>query len=205
MFAIFRHHPNKDLADLAEKHMHDDLRPEDRARLHKAASQVQTHATIGSLLGVGLGLAMAWRIRQNRQQLFNAFRMVAKPVEVVFANGRREPVPDLEPLLRPTLWGDIATYTAFGLGGFMLGGETGLLTGSAAATRTITRDRHSWKRIEDAFRNFQIDVLKRQMEILEREAKERAAGGRESEADSTSSWESLKDHASGMVSTLKPK
>ncbi|KAK3947427.1 hypothetical protein QBC32DRAFT_354334 [Pseudoneurospora amorphoporcata] len=197
MFAIFRGHPNKDLAELGEKHMQHDLQPEDRARLRKAASKVSTHATVGSLLGLGLGLAMAWRIRQNRQQLFNAFRMMSKPTEVVFANGRRETVPDLEPLLRPTRWGDIATYTAFALGGSMLGGETGLLTGSAAATSTITRDPISRQRIENAFRLFQIDVLKRQLNGLERESKE-------SEPSSMDSWERLKDQAGGMVSSLKP-
>jgi hypothetical protein len=206
MFAIFRGHPNKDLADLGEQHMQHDLQPEDRARLRKAASKVSTHATLGSLLGLGLGLAMAWRIRQNRQSLFNAFRMMSKPTEVVFANGRREPVPDLEPLLRPTRWGDIATYTAFALGGSMLGGEMGLMTGSASATRTITRDPDSRRRIEEAFRLFQVDVLKRQLNALEREGKERNADSsrrRESEADSTYSWERLKDQAGGMVSSLR--
>ncbi|KAL0466103.1 hypothetical protein QR685DRAFT_119697 [Neurospora intermedia] len=206
MFALFRGHPNKDLADLAEHHLQHDLQPEDRERLRKAASKVSTHTTIGTFLGLGLGIALAWRIRQNRQQLFNAFKMMAKPVEVVFANGRREPVPDLEPLLRPTRWGDIATYTVFGIGCSMLGGETGLLTGSAAATRTITRDPESRKRIEDTFRLFQIDVLKRQLEMLEREVKERggAAGRKETDSEFASSWEKLKDQAGGMVSTLKP-
>ena len=89
MFALFRGHPNKDLADLAEHHLQHDLQPEDRERLRKAASKVSTHTTIGTFLGLGLGIALAWRIRQNRQQLFNAFKMMAKPVEVVFANGRR--------------------------------------------------------------------------------------------------------------------
>ncbi|KAK1778659.1 hypothetical protein QBC45DRAFT_413492 [Copromyces sp. CBS 386.78] len=197
MFAIFRGHPNKDLAELGEKHMQHDLQPEDRARLRKAASKVSTHAMLGSLLGLGLGVAMAWRIRQNRQQLFNAFRMMSKPTEVVFANGRRETVPDLEPLLRPTRWGDIATYTAFALGGSMLGGETGLLTGSASATRTITRDPISRQRIENAFRLFQIDVLKRQLNGLERE-------GKEGETSGMDSWERLKDQAGSMVSSLRP-
>lgn len=88
----------------------------------------------------------------------------------------------------------------------MLGGEMGLMTGSASATRTITRDPDSRRRIEEAFRLFQVDVLKRQLNALEREGKERNADSsrRESEADSTYSWERLKDQAGGMVSSLRP-
>lgn len=84
-----------------------------------------------------------------------------------FADGRTEPIPDLEPLLRPSRWGDIATYTLFSISGLFLGGETGLLTGSASARRTVRKDPESKARIEKAFRKFRAEVLRKQADALE--------------------------------------
>jgi hypothetical protein len=53
-----------------------------------AATTLSTHATIGSLLGLGLGVAMAWRVRATRVRMFQAFRAVEKPQWVKFADGR---------------------------------------------------------------------------------------------------------------------
>ncbi|KAK3328661.1 hypothetical protein B0T19DRAFT_462310 [Cercophora scortea] len=214
MFAIFRGHPHDDLARIGEEHMQSDLNVHDRERLKRAAAKVSTHATIGSLLGLGLGIATAWRIRNNRLALYNAFRVVSRPTELVFANGRREPIPDLEPYLRPTLWGDAATFGAFMTGGLFLGGETGFLTGTAAAGRMMNKDPESRRRIEDAFRLFQADVLRRQLDLLEKkrkgEKKKRGVGsagiGEQEEwegEDSGGEWERLKGQASGLASSLR--
>jgi hypothetical protein len=48
-----------------------------------------------------------------------------------------------------------------------LGGETGLLTGTASATRTITKDPEAKERIEKAFKNYRIDALKQEVKQLE--------------------------------------
>ena len=80
-----------------------------------------------------------------------------------------EAIPDLTEMLKPSTAGDIATYFFFSAGGLFLGGETGLLTGSYAARRTILKDEESKKRIEKAFRGFKIDVLKKEVEELEKQ------------------------------------
>lgn len=80
---------------------------------------------------------------------------------------RVEAIPDIAPLLKPTTLGDIATYFFFSAGGLFLGGETGLLTGSASASRTITRDPESRARIEAAFRKFRADVLRKEADDLD--------------------------------------
>ncbi|KAK3686225.1 hypothetical protein B0T22DRAFT_518813 [Podospora appendiculata] len=215
MFAIFRAHPHDDLARIGEEHMQSDLNVHDRERLRRAAAKVSTYAAIGSLLGLGLGVATAMRIRSNRLALYDAFRVVSRPTELVFANGRREPIPNLEPYLRPTLWGDAATFGAFMTGGLFLGGETGFLTGTAAAGRMMNKDPESRRRIEDAFRLFQADVLRRQLELLERRRKgerkkigtgsagigEREEG--EWEEGEGGEWERLKRQASGLASSLR--
>ena len=93
MFAIFRTNPTEDLAKIGEEHMQKDLQPSDRDRLRKAAGKVSTHATIGSLLGLGLGIAMAYRIRSNRVAVYNALKVVSRPTELIFANGARGTSP----------------------------------------------------------------------------------------------------------------
>jgi hypothetical protein len=122
-----------------------------------------------------------------RVAYFNAFRAVEKPVEVRFADGRTgmsnthrqtlkagepnkssiEPIPDISAKLSPSRWGDAATYFFFSVGGLFLGGEIGLLTGTASASRTVTKDPESRERIEKAFKNYRIDVLKREIQQLQ--------------------------------------
>ena len=164
------------------------LTQDDRKTLERAASKLSTHITIGSLIGLGIGVALAWQIRTNRVKLFNAFKAMQKPTHVKFADGREgafsvsvptsyhhiltplasiEAVPDITPLIRPTKAGDIAAYGFFSVAGLFLGGETGLLTGAGSARRTISRDSAAKERIEKAFRAFRADVLRKEIEMLE--------------------------------------
>ena len=69
-------------------------------------------------------------------------------------------------LRRPTFV-DVAAYVFFPLSGLFLGGETGLLTGSVGAMRTMSKDPESRKRIEDAFRKFKADVLRKEADELD--------------------------------------
>lgn len=77
-----------------------------------------------------------------------------------------EKIPDLTDKLTPSRWGDAATFALFSLGGLFLGGELGLITGSASATRTMMKDPESRRKIERALRNYRIDVLQREMQRL---------------------------------------
>lgn len=88
-FAAFRKNPRSDeLAELAEKHLQHDLRDSDRAVLKESAAKVSTHATLGSILGLGLGVFLAYRLRRGRANVFNALRAAEKPTHVQFADGR---------------------------------------------------------------------------------------------------------------------
>ena len=78
-----------------------------------------------------------------------------------------EPIPDVTEQLRPSKWADAATYFFFSLGGVFLGGELGLITGTASTSRTITKDPEAKDRIEKAFRNYRLDVMKKEIESLE--------------------------------------
>jgi len=122
---------------------------------------------VGTLVGLSLGAYLAYRLRANRARMFQAFRTSEKPTHVRFANGREEAIPDITPLLKPTTFGDFATYSLFAAGGILFGGELGLLTGSVFARRSIMGDPDTSRRVEDAFRKFRIDVLKKQVEQLE--------------------------------------
>ncbi|KAL1311253.1 hypothetical protein AAFC00_001442 [Neodothiora populina] len=164
--ALFRKSMGDDLGKLADHHFRD-LKPEDRDTLRSAAKKVSTYTTVGSMIGVGLGLFLAYRVRANRNAVFQAFRAAEKPTHVQFAGGRTEPLPDLTPMLKPTTIGDFAAYTLFATGGLFFGGELGLLTGSAAAGRTITRDPEARQRIDTEFRKFRAEVLRAEAASLE--------------------------------------
>jgi hypothetical protein len=79
-----------------------------------------------------------------------------------------EPIPDISAQVSgPSRWGDAATYFFFSISGLFLGGELGLLSGTASASRTITKDPAARERIEKAFKNYRIDVLKREISALQ--------------------------------------
>lgn len=140
--------------------------------MRSAASRAQTHALVGSLAGIALGGYFAFRLRANRTAVYRAFRAAEKPTHVRFADGREEAIPDISPFLKPTPLGDFVTYSFFGIAGLFLGGETGLLTGTWSARRTIAQDPDRKARVEKAFRSFRADVLRKQIEDLEGGRKE---------------------------------
>lgn len=71
-------------------------------------------------------------------------------------------------MLKPSTLGDFFTYTFLGAGGVFFGGETGALTGTFSARRSINNDRESRERIDTAFRRFKADSLRLQADALER-------------------------------------
>lgn len=86
--AILRKNVSDDISKLADEHLKHDLNDSDRDILKSAGKKVGTHATIGSLLGLGLGVFLAFRVRSSRTKMFNAFRTAEKPTHVKFADGR---------------------------------------------------------------------------------------------------------------------
>ncbi|KAF2013828.1 hypothetical protein BU24DRAFT_442755 [Aaosphaeria arxii CBS 175.79] len=165
--AAFRDKRSADLRRLAEEHLQHDLNQSDRDTLKSAGGKVSQHAGIGSLLGLGLGVYCAFRLRNMRLAYFNAFRAMEKPVEIKFADGRTQPVPDITEQIKPSKWADAASYFFFSLGGLFLGGEAGLLSGTASASRTIAKDPQARERIEKAFRNYRIDAMKQEIQNME--------------------------------------
>jgi hypothetical protein len=187
--AAFRKSPqHDDLAKLAEEHLKHDLQPSDREVLQNAAGTVSIRATVGTIVGLGLGIYAAFRLRKVRMDVFQAFRTSEKPTHVMFAGGRTgkcsctlgvlkglqvlltispEAVPDITPYMQPTRYGDIATYFFFGLGGTFLGGELGFILGTWSAARTIAKDPERKRRIETAYRRFKADYLRNEAKKLE--------------------------------------
>lgn len=77
-----------EIKHLAENHLQNDLQDSDRDVLRIAASKHQTYETIGTILGLGLGVFFAFRSRRSRMQNFTALRTQEQPMHVVFADGR---------------------------------------------------------------------------------------------------------------------
>jgi hypothetical protein len=89
----------------------------------------------------------------------------------LYTNDATEPIPDISKQLAPSKWSDAATYFFFTLGGLFIGGEAGLLSGTASASRTITKVPEAKERIEKAFKNYRIDVMKQEIQQLEGKSK----------------------------------
>jgi hypothetical protein len=86
--ALFRPTPQyNDLSELAQQHFNHDLTPEDRDTLKAASGKIPRHAMLGSLLGLGLGVYAAVRLRRVRADVFAALQSAKKPTRVVFADG----------------------------------------------------------------------------------------------------------------------
>ncbi|KAF2117678.1 hypothetical protein BDV96DRAFT_570672 [Lophiotrema nucula] len=169
--AAFRNQRSQELRKLAEEHLQHDLTQSDRDIIRSAAQKVGTYASVGTGLGLAFGIYTAFRLRRMRLAYFNAFRATEKPVEVRFADGRTEAVPDITPQLAPSRWGDFATYFFFSVGGLFIGGESGFLLGTASASRSITKDPETQKRIEKAFNNYRIDAMKIEIQKMEGKSK----------------------------------
>ncbi|KAI0485872.1 hypothetical protein F4859DRAFT_512063 [Xylaria cf. heliscus] len=166
--ALFRRSEQHDeLKRLANQHFQSDLEPSDRDVVRRATTRIATATTVGSLVGLGLGLYAAVRLRKVRTEMFTAFRATEKPSSVVFANGRKEAIPDIKHLMRPNQLGDFATYFFFGLGGTMLCGDLGLMAGTWSASRGLNKDPARRERIENAYRLFKVDVLRKEAARLE--------------------------------------
>ena len=86
--ALLRKNAGQEISALAEEHIKHDLQDSDRDLLNSAASKFSTHVKVGSLLGLSLGVLLAFRLRRTRMQIFRAFRAQEKPTHVRFADGR---------------------------------------------------------------------------------------------------------------------
>lgn len=86
--ALLRRRRTDELARLADEHLQHDLQSEDRDKLKAAASSISLWTTVGSAVGLGIGLFAAIRLRSTRRAFFAAVRAQERPTQVVFANGR---------------------------------------------------------------------------------------------------------------------
>ncbi|KKK23513.1 hypothetical protein P175DRAFT_0502587 [Aspergillus ochraceoroseus IBT 24754] len=169
-FAAIRSRRSNELAQLADYHIQHDLQADDRDILKSASKKASLWMTIGSAVGIGLGLYAAFRLRSSRKAFFEVFRAQEKPVKVVFSDGRTESIPDITPLLKPTTLGDFATYFFASAGGLFLGGELGFLAGASSGSRDLLGDPERKKRVESAFRKFRAEMLRKQADELDQGA-----------------------------------
>lgn len=87
--ALFRPTPQyEDLSRLAQEHFENDLSADDKNALRTASKKVSRHTMLGSVLGLGLGVYAAVKLRRLRADMFAAFRTAEKPIKVLFADGR---------------------------------------------------------------------------------------------------------------------
>jgi hypothetical protein len=86
--AMMRKNAGHELAQLADDHLNHDLQQSDRDALKSATQKFSTYTNVGSLLGLGLCVALAFRVRKVRAEYFKAFRAMERPTKIMFADGR---------------------------------------------------------------------------------------------------------------------
>lgn len=86
--AFRRDRQHDELAQLAESHFQHDLTADDREVLKGAASTISWHASLGSVVGLGLGCFLAYRARGLRRNWLNQFRTSDQPKQVIFHSGK---------------------------------------------------------------------------------------------------------------------
>lgn len=87
--AAFRKHTQHDeLAQLAESHFKNDLTADDKEVLKGAAGTISLHSSIGSVVGLGLGCLLAYRVRSLRKSWFTQFQASDAPRQVIYASGK---------------------------------------------------------------------------------------------------------------------
>ena len=149
-------------------HYEYDLLPEDRSKLQSVACSRKTHVHIACLIGINLGFLFAYRIRTNRNAILTALGAFDRPSHVVLPNGRVGAIPELTPLLQRAGRSDYLTFTIFPISGFLFGGLTGVFTSVSSASRMLTKDPASEKRMERAFSEFAAEAHRKEADGWER-------------------------------------
>lgn len=69
-----------------------------------ASRTLSTHALVGSMIGLGLGGLLAFRLRRARTQIFTSMMAKERPTHFKFADGREVSmyVPPPSPFPTPT-------------------------------------------------------------------------------------------------------
>ena len=69
---------------------------------------------------------------------------------------------------KPSTLGHIATFTLAGLGGFSVGGVTGVFTFTPSVRRAMSKDPERKERFETALRKIKADALRTQADALDK-------------------------------------
>ncbi|CED82311.1 hypothetical protein [Phaffia rhodozyma] len=155
--------------DLAESHYSKDLEPSDREALKKAAGKVRNHVFVGGLVGSAVGLALAWRGRVGIHRALVTLRQAPKPVEIIMESGEHVQVSKEVYKRQFSEPGPLTTFlstfivSTFGL---LVGTNVALLTGTSSAKKVVIQEANV-ERVKAAYRGFQIDILKKELEDLE--------------------------------------
>ena len=88
LLAYSRKNAGQELKELADEHLKHDLQQSDRDALKDATRKFTSYTAIGSIVGLALGAALAFRVRRARTEYFKAFRAIEKPTHVKFVDGR---------------------------------------------------------------------------------------------------------------------
>ena len=82
------HPTNDEMVLLIKNHLQHDLTDSDRDALQSAVKKFRTRCAVSSILGAGLGVIIAFRLRRSKMLRFTTFQSQERPMHVRFADGR---------------------------------------------------------------------------------------------------------------------
>ncbi|KAL8791608.1 MAG: hypothetical protein Q9195_005813 [Heterodermia aff. obscurata] len=159
---------SQDLKLLTEQRYQRDLSDSDREVLENAARKLRTYVTAGKILGLGLGLFSAFRIRRSKMQKYTAFHTQEKPLHVVFADGRIEAASGLSTVSKPSKFGHVATYTLLGLCGCAIGRDAGGFLGHMSNRKSLNQDPNLKVRVEELHQQLRAEILRKEADALDK-------------------------------------
>lgn len=149
--------------------MFDSLTESDRLLMTTAERRHSAIVSLGTVIGLSLGLAFAYCRRRSAHQLYQTFLAKETPSSAKFYDGRETFLPDItaSSYFKPTTTGAVATYVGLGIGGLIIGGGIAMALGCKVRERTIYGDAEAAKRIEYINFNMAIEVLKKLIDVVE--------------------------------------
>ncbi|PYH88048.1 hypothetical protein BO71DRAFT_339714 [Aspergillus ellipticus CBS 707.79] len=156
-----------ELVRLADDPLQRTLRLQDRDALRDAARSILAGNVAGTLIGSGLGVWSAFRLRRARRAFARVFRVHDRPSHLFFRSGHIEDIPDVTPLLKSHILGDIAACIFGTAGGFFIGSQIGFYLGTSNAGSILTRDIEGGKRIAKASMKSRAAELREEADMLD--------------------------------------
>ncbi|KAK6533619.1 hypothetical protein TWF694_002555 [Orbilia ellipsospora] len=153
--------------------------PEDRQFLNDMDRKISGPVRTASLIGLSVGLFLAFRQRRGVMRAYRALRQEHRATTITFSNGAVQTLADVSMAPKPSRLGGLFTYTLLGFGGWLTGSTVGMWRARGVKERIMAEHPEVYKRIRKAERRSIVEDCRKLADTLERlnAQQEEAEGG----------------------------